>query len=141
MGYAVGIGLALGVSLFARAIGLDRGRAFYATVAMIVATYYVLFAVMGASTQVLVIECVVMIGFIAAAALGFKRSSWLIAACLAGHGVFDALHGFLYTNAGMPEWWPAFCGSYDVAAAVCMVWLSPASAAEPTPAVAAEDAR
>ena len=120
MGYIVGFALALVVSIHARAIGLDRGRAFYATVAMIVATYYVLFAVMGGSLQVLAIESVVMIGFVSAAMLGFKRSSWLIAACLAGHGVFDAVHGVLYTNPGVPAWWPPFCGTYDVTAAVLL---------------------
>ena len=139
MGYLVGFGLALAVALFARAIGLDRGRAFYATVAIVVATYYVLFAVMGGSMQALAIESAVMIGFVLAAALGFKRSSWLIAACLAGHGVFDALHGVLYENAGVPEWWPAFCGTYDVAAAVFMVLLSPARTGQSLPASAAQE--
>jgi hypothetical protein len=141
MAYAVGIVLALGLAVFAHAIGLDRGRAFYATVAMVVATYYVLFAVMGASLPVLVIESLVMVGFVVAAALGFRRSAWLIAGCLAAHGAFDALHGFLYANPGMPEWWPAFCGSYDVAAAVFMLWFAPRRAAAAAPAVAAGGAR
>jgi hypothetical protein len=141
MSYVVGFLLALAVALFARAIGLDRGRAFYATVAIVVATYYVLFAVMGGSVQALAIECAVMIGFVIAAALGFKRSSWLIAAALAGHGVFDALHGVLYENAGVPEWWPAFCGTYDVAAAVFMVLLSRARTDEPSPAIATHAVR
>jgi hypothetical protein len=139
MGYIVGFGLAIAVAIFARAVGLDRGRAFYATVAIVVATYYVLFAVMGGSMQSLAIESAVMIGFVIAAAVGFKRSSWLIAACLAGHGVFDALHGVLYENAGVPEWWPAFCGTYDVAAAFFMVLLSPARTGQSLPAVAAQE--
>jgi hypothetical protein len=139
MGYAVGFVLAIAVSIFARAIGLDRGRAFYTTVACVVATYYVLFAVMGGSTQALAIESLVMIGFVSAGALGFKRSSWLIAACLAGHGVFDALHGVLYANPGVPTWWPPFCGTYDVVAAVCMMWLSPARTGEQSPAIVARE--
>ena len=74
MEYAIGVGLALGAALFAHAMGLDRGRAFYATVAMVVATYYVLFAVMGGSTQALVIESVVMLGFVAAAVFMLRLS-------------------------------------------------------------------
>jgi hypothetical protein len=26
-------------------------------------------------------------------------------------------------NPGVPPWWPAFCGAYDVAAAVYLAWL------------------
>jgi hypothetical protein len=37
--------------------------------------------------------------------------------------VFDALHGFVVTNPGVPEWWPAFCLSFDVAAAGILAWL------------------
>ena len=47
MGYAIGIVLALCVSVFARVVGLDRDRAFYPTVLVVIASYYVLFAVMG----------------------------------------------------------------------------------------------
>lgn len=47
MEYAIGIALALIVSCFARVTGLDRDRAFYPTVAIVIALYYVLFAVMA----------------------------------------------------------------------------------------------
>src|SRR5689334_18548816 len=47
MEYAIGIVLALIVSCFARVTGLDRDRAFYSTLAIVVASYYVLFAAMG----------------------------------------------------------------------------------------------
>ena len=123
MAYAVGFALALVVAGFARVSGLDRGRTFYATVAMIVATYYVLFAVMGGSMQALVLESVVMLGFVVVALAGFKVSPWLVVAALAGHGVFDALHDLAYANPGVPEWWPAFCGAYDVTAAAVLGWL------------------
>ena len=47
-GYVVGAVLAPLVSGFARLVGLDRDRAFYPTVLIVVALYYVLFAVMAA---------------------------------------------------------------------------------------------
>jgi hypothetical protein len=34
-----------------------------------------------------------MIAFAALAVAGFKRKLWIVAAALAGHGVFDAVHG------------------------------------------------
>ncbi len=45
----VGAFLAFGVGLFATAVGLDRDRAFYPTVTIVIASYYALFAVMRAS--------------------------------------------------------------------------------------------
>jgi hypothetical protein len=123
MAYAIGIALALIVALFARVTGLDRDRAFYATVAIVVASYYILFAVMGGSEHALVVEAIIMIAFVAVAVVGFKFNLWLVAVALAGHGVLDALHGLVVTNPGVPAWWPAFCLSFDVAAAGFLAWL------------------
>jgi hypothetical protein len=93
MVYAIGIVLALVVACFARLTGFDRDRVFYPLVAVVVAV------------------------------LGFKSNLWWAVAGLAGHSVFDALHGFVVTNPGVPEWWPAFCLSFDVAAAGFLAWL------------------
>jgi hypothetical protein len=123
MGYAVGVLLALLVSCFARVTGLDRDRAFYTTVAMVVASYYVLFAVMGGSSQALVVDSIVMTAFVVVAVIGFKRNLWLVVAALAGHGVLDWFHGVVVANPGVPEWWPAFCSTYDVVAAGFLAWL------------------
>lgn len=116
MEYAVGFVLALVVSGLARATGLDRDRAFYVAVVMAISSYYVLFAVLGGSMHVLLVESAVMSTFVLVALIGFKRNYWLVAASLAGHGVFDVFHDLIYTNPGVPEWWPAFCMAFDVAA-------------------------
>jgi hypothetical protein len=121
--YLVGLGLALGVSLFARVVGLDRDRAFYPTVLIVVAILYDLFAVMGGTTRSLLLEMLAGGVFLLLAVLGFKRNLWFAAAGLAGHGVFDFFHGRLIFNAGVPAWWPSFCGAYDVTAAVFLAWL------------------
>ncbi len=123
MAYGTGIALALIVAFFARVTGLDRDRAFYPTVAIVVASYYLLFAAMGGSGYALVVEAIVMIAFVAVAVAGFKLNLWLAVAALAGHGVFDVLHNFVVTNPGVPEWWPAFCLTYDIAAAGALAWL------------------
>jgi hypothetical protein len=68
-------------------------------------------------------ESIVMAGFVAVAVIGFKKSEWLVVAALAGHGIFDAVHGTLIANPGVPVWWPAFCLSYDVAAAAWLAWI------------------
>jgi hypothetical protein len=123
MPYVIGIVLSVGVAVFARVVGFDRDRAFYPTVVIVVASYYVLFAAMSGSVQTVVVESVVTVLFAVAAVAGFKSSMWIVAAALAGHGVFDAVHGSVIENAGVPAWWPAWCLSYDVGAAVCLGWL------------------
>jgi hypothetical protein len=123
MPYVIGIVLSVGVASFARYVGLDRDRAFYPTVMIVVASYYVLFAALSGSVQTVVIEAVVMTPFVAAAVAGFKSSAWIVVVALAAHGVFDAVHGYVIENAGMPAWWPAWCLSYDVGAAAILAWL------------------
>jgi hypothetical protein len=123
MAYLIGVGLGLFVFVFARVVGLDRDRAFYPTVLAVVATYYGLFAIMGGSTEALIAESAVAALFFAATVIGFKRNLWIVAAGLAGHGLFDAVHGHVITNPGMPQWWPMFCGSIDVAMGIGLAWL------------------
>src|SRR5215211_5704241 len=110
MGALVGIVAAVLSFLLGRIAGFDRDRAFYPTLLIIVASYYVLFAAMGGSAQTLVAESAVMAVFTAAAVAAFRWRLWIAAAGLVGHGVFDMLvHGHLVANPGMPAWWPAFC--------------------------------
>jgi hypothetical protein len=123
VGLFVGALLALSVGLFATAVGLDRDRAFYPVVTVVIATYYALFAVMGASTQALVLECLAAAVFVVAAATGFRWSLWVVVVALAAHGVFDLVHAAVISNPGVPAWWPEFCLAYDVAAALYLAWL------------------
>jgi hypothetical protein len=119
--YLIGLILSLVVAGFATAIGLDRERAFYPTVLIVIASYYVLFAAMGATRQTLVIEIVVASGFLLLAVLGFKRSLWFAVAAIMGHGVFDFAHHLFIENPGVPLWWPGFCLTFDV---ILGTWLA-----------------
>ena len=107
----------------ARASGLDRDRAFYPTVAIVIASYYSLFAVMGASTHALVLESLVGGAFLGAAVVGFRSSLWVVVIALAAHGVFDLVHGTVIANPGVPSWGPAFCLTFDATAAGYLAWL------------------
>ncbi len=123
MAYLVGALLALAVSGMATLSRLDRDRAFYPTVMIVIASYYALFAVMGGSGHALGVETAVIAVFLAASLVGFKYSLWLVVAALAGHGIFDAFHDRLIANPGVPAWWPPFCLTYDVVAAGCLAYL------------------
>ena len=114
MEYLIGLVLALAVAAFAAITGFGRDRAFYPTMLIIVAHYYVLFAAIGASGRTLAIEIAAASVFLLVAVLGFKSSFWLVAAAIAGHGVFDFFHHSLIENPGVPPWWPGFCMAFDV---------------------------
>lgn len=122
MEYIIGVTLALAVASFATLLGLDRERSFYATVTIVVASYYALFAVMGGVTGALIVELFIIAGFVVLAAMGFRFSPWLFVIALAGHGLLDAVHGHVITNPGVPDWWPMFCMSYDLTAAAYLAW-------------------
>jgi hypothetical protein len=113
MEYLIGLILSLAVAGFAAAIGFDRERAFYPTVLIVIASYYVLFAAMGASKRTLIIEIVIAGAFLLVAVLGFRRNFWLVVAALIGHGMFDFVHHFVIDNPGVPHWWSGFCLAFD----------------------------
>jgi len=123
MEYAIGIAAAVGVGLFASVIGFDKERSFYPVVLIVIATLYLLFAAMAKSTGALVGEAIPALVFVAMAALGFRRTQWLVVAGLALHGVFDFFHHAVIANPGVPVWWPGWCLAYDVVAAAYLAVL------------------
>lgn len=123
MPYLIGVILALAAGLFARVVGLDRDRAFYPTVMIVIALLYDLFAVLGGSTEALGYELIGTVAFIGLTVAGFKFDLRWVVVALAGHGVFDFFHPHLFINPGVPVWWPAFCMSYDIAAAGFLAWI------------------
>jgi hypothetical protein len=66
-------------------------------------------------------EIAVATGFSFLAIVGFKKNLWLVAAALAGHGVFDFVHHLVIENPGVPHWWPGFCLAFD---GIAGAWLA-----------------
>ena len=123
MEYVIGLVAAIGVGLFATAIGFDKERSFYPVVLIVIAALYLLFAVMAGSKDTLVAEAIPALVFVAMAALGFRKTPWLVVAGLALHGVFDFFHHAVIANPGVPVWWPGWCLAYDVVAAAYLATL------------------
>lgn len=117
MEFIVGISLALLLCGAAAWLGMDRDRVFYPTVMIVIATYYVLFAVIDGRDQVLLSEIAIAAVFTVMAVAGFKRNLWLVVAAMAGHGVMDFFHHHLVHNTGVPRSWPGFCMTFDLTAA------------------------
>lgn len=119
----IGLGLGLAVPAFARITGMDRDRAFYPIVLIVVAHYYFLFALLAGGDG-FVAELALFAIFAATAVLGFRISLWFVVAGLAIHGLFDFTRHLMIAAHGAPDYWPAFCGTFDlVAPAVLAVIL------------------
>src|SRR5205814_8473223 len=107
--------------------GLDRDRAFYPTITIVIASYYALFAVMGGRSA-LTHESIVMAGFVLLSVIAFKRNLFLLVVALVAHGLFDFVHGTLISNPGVPLWWPPFCLAYAVVTSAYLslpLWIRP----------------
>ena len=122
MSLFIGLVLALLSAAVAALVRFDR-RTFYATVLIVVAHYYVLFAIMAGAMRAVMLESLIMAVFIVLAVVGFRRSSLVLALGLCAHGVMDVFHGQILTNPGVPEWWPSFCMAYDVVASLALIVL------------------
>ncbi|NUT01277.1 MAG: hypothetical protein HOP96_09900 [Sphingomonas sp.] len=115
MAFLAGIGIAATVGAFARVTGMDRDKAFYSTVLIVVGHYYILFAAMIGSA--VTVEALIFCLFAALAVVGFRFTMWFVAAGLALHGLFDYVRHLFLAGHGAPVWWPDFCMGFDIAAA------------------------
>ena len=97
---------------------MDRDRALYPVILIVIATYYVLFSLVGGSEHGLVAESVVAVAFIVCAFVGFRISLWIVVVALALHGVYDLAHPHIVSESGVPAWWAPFCLGVDVVLAI-----------------------
>ena len=110
----VGLLLAVAVAALAKFTRFDEDHSFYSTILVIVASYYVLFAVLGGSSQALVWELIIALAFSTVAIAGALHAPTLVGVGIVGHGLFDLLHDAIIQDPGVPTWWPNFCASVDV---------------------------
>ena len=66
----VGALTAVAIAILARSTRFDRDRSFYPTVLIVIAAYYILFAVMGGSCQALAWELAAAVAFSTVAIMG-----------------------------------------------------------------------
>jgi hypothetical protein len=120
----VGVLLAIAIATLAKFTRFDEERSFYSTVLVIIASYYVLFAVLGGSNQALVCELVIAIAFSTVAIIGALFFPTLVGTGIIAHGLFDLVHDMIIENPGVPTWWPTFCGSIDVFLGLWVILLA-----------------
>ena len=124
MPIVVGALLAVGIAALAKFTRFDEDRSFYSTVLVIIASYYVLFAVLGGSGHALVWELVIAVAFSTVAIIGALFFPTLVGTGIVAHGLFDIVHDVLIENAGVPVWWPIFCASIDVLLGIWVIILT-----------------
>ena len=124
MPVVVGVLLAIAIAALAKFTRFDEERSFYSTVLVIIASYYVLFAVLGGSNHALVWELVIAIAFSTVAIIGALFLPTLVGAGIMAHGLFDLVHDMIIENPGVPTWWPTFCGSIDVFLGLWVILLA-----------------
>ena len=113
----------MGIAALANFTRFDRDRSFYSTVLVIIASYYVLFAVLSGSSHALIWELAIAIAFSTVAILGALFLPTLVGMGIVAHGLFDLVHDSVIENAGVPAWWPIFCGSIDVVLGLWVIIL------------------
>jgi hypothetical protein len=118
---AIGAGLGLGIFALARGLGMDADRSFYPTILVVIASYYVLFAVIGANGTALVFEIGVALAFALIALVGLRKGAMIATIGIALHGGYDLVHSQMLSSNGAPEWWPAFCGAIDLVLAAAIL--------------------
>ena len=69
-------------------------------------------------------ELVVAVGFSAVAIIGALYLPMLVGIGITAHGLFDLVHDVAIENSGVPTWWPAFCGSIDVALGLWVIAIT-----------------
>ncbi|MCB1049512.1 MAG: hypothetical protein H6510_12515 [Acidobacteria bacterium] len=120
--FAVGILLAIVLAFGAKLTGAEKDRSFFPTLMIVIATYYVLFAVMAG--QGIVSEILIAALFSLAGMWGAQRMPLLVGSAIFLHGVFDFVRPFFLANHGAPDWWPGFCGSVDIPLGAWVMWFS-----------------
>ena len=123
MEYIIGLVLALVVTIGGTVLGFDRERVFYTAMALVIASYYILFAAVGATTHFVLVELAIAAAFMLLAIIGYKTSLWLVVVALGGHGILDVFHPQLIGDPGVPASWPGFCMAFDIVAAAYLAAL------------------
>jgi hypothetical protein len=123
MEYLIGIGLAVVVCLFATLVGFDRDRVFYPTLVTVIATYYILFAAIGSSTQVLALESLIAGAFLVLAVGRVQEESVGDCGCPRRTRSCRLFSSRVHSESRCAPWLPGFCLSFDVLAAAFLAIL------------------
>jgi hypothetical protein len=114
----IGIFIAVIVVLRFRTKSLESTKWAYPMLLATFPIYYWVFAVYASDYTALLHELMASVAFLAIAYIAYRFRSFatllLLAIGYLAHAAYDFYHDALFFNAGVPAWWPEFCGSVDV---------------------------
>jgi len=99
--------------------GVLHQKGTWATTMVAIASFYVIFAIQTGDAMEIIVHTGLAAGFVILAIVGGRTSSWILAAALLGHGIFDIAVGSVLSNPA-PNWWGPFCLGFDVVLALAL---------------------
>ena len=122
------IGAAVGVLTILLARFIRGERWLYALGLLTLPGLYASFALRAGALDVGVKELAYGIPFVVVglvfAFVSVRQSAVVVGAFWLLHGLYDLVHGQLFTNPGVPAWYPVFCFVVDVVVGLYVLWLS-----------------
>jgi hypothetical protein len=101
--FIAGVLLPIGIAGFGKVTRFEQDRSFYPTILIVIASYYVLLAILGDSRHALYWESAVAVAFSVIGIFGSLRVPLLAGAAIAAHGLFDLVHQVIIQNPGVPS--------------------------------------
>ena len=122
------IGAAVGVLTIVIARVIRGERWLYSLGLLVLPGLYTCFALRTGETAVVVKEMLYGVPYVVAglvfAFVSVRQSAVLVGALWLLHGLYDLVHSQLFTNPGVPGWYPIFCFVVDAVVGAYLLWLS-----------------
>jgi Family of unknown function (DUF6010) len=122
------IGAAVGVLTIVSARFIRGERWLYSLGLLTLPGLYVFFAFQAGEQAVGVKELIYGVPYVVAglffAFVGVRQSAVVVGVFWLLHGLYDLVHSQLFTNPGVPGWYPIFCFVVDVVIGSYLLWLS-----------------
>ena len=122
------IGASVGVLTILSARFIRGEHWLYALGLLTLPGIYTIFALQSDDQAVIIREMIWGIPFVVAgivfALVSVRNSAIVVGALWLLHGVYDLVHRRLFTNTGVPGWYPVWCFMVDAVIGAYLLWLS-----------------
>jgi len=122
------IGAAVGVLTIVLARFIRGERWLYSLGLLTLPSLYTFFALRADAQAVGIKEMVYGVPYFVAglvfAFVSVRRSAVVVGVFWLLHGLYDLVHSRLFTNPGVPGWYPVFCFVVDAVIGSYLLWLS-----------------
>ena len=125
---AIAIGLIAGAAGILLVRRIDGENWLYSASLVALPVIYIAFALVDGHGSIGFKELLVglpwILGGVATVFLDVPRSAILVGGLWILHGIFDVAHDQLFTNPGVPDWYPALCAGTDLVVGGYLLWLA-----------------